>query len=201
VPLSAPGSSSASSANSSSSDSSSTVGAVQIAVRLTELAGVLAGSGSPEGQANQQQEPLLLRSLPASALLPHPLRTQLLLPPGAGFVGQAAVLAVRLDLLLPPLSNSSTVRPKADRYFCAYSLPGSSGGGPVTTAARLLTTVGGAGSAAAWTTSSSGGRGRKLPPSQLPAGQEQQWGVNLKHLGFFQVWCVGFCLWDCVCMR
>lgn len=155
------------------------MGAVQIAVRLAEL-GSLAAAGRPGGK-----EALLLRCAEAAALLPPALHTSLLQPPGADFVGQAAVVAVRLDLLLPPSSASST-RPKADRYYCRYSLSGSLASN--VTAARVLTAVGGASSFPSRSSKSSGGStGLGQTASGEQGKQRQTWGAKLNHRGFFEV--------------
>jgi hypothetical protein len=151
------------------------VGAVQVAVRFTHLGG-LALPGDSVGcdtAAGRQLEPPLLQCAAAAALVPPPLRTALLLPPGAGFEGQRAVLVVRLGLLLPPTSSSG--RPKADRFFCSYSLPGSST--TVTTAARVLAAVAGR------TVPLSRSRGSSV---QGGSSREQQplWGAKLNHSAF-----------------
>jgi hypothetical protein len=168
-------------ASSNSSGGGTNVGAVQIAVQLTELAG-LSASSSNSSSSGGQREALLLRSAEAAALLPAALRAPLLLPAGAGFRGQAAVAAVHLDVLLPPSSGCGS-RPKADRYYCRYSLPnsGSSGsGGCTATAARVLTAVGAPGVP-------SNRRGSGAGQSQQPPLQQQQWVAKMDHAGFFEV--------------
>jgi hypothetical protein len=171
-------------ASSINSNAGTNVGAVQIAVQLTELAGLTASSSS--GGGGCLQETLLLRSAEAAALLAPALRAPLLLPAGAGFRKQAAVAAVHLDVLLLP-SSGSGARPKADRYFCRYSLPGShSSGGSgrcVVTAARVLTAVGAPGVP-------SNLKGSGTGQSQQPALQQQhhhQWVAKMNHASFFEV--------------
>ena len=143
------------------------VGAVQVAIRLTSLGALSASADSSEA--------LLLRSAEAAALVPPPLRAALLAPPGQGFAGQPAVLAVHLDAVMPPSSGSSG-RPKADRYFCRFGLPGASGAcAAVTTAARVLTCVGGGRAAPA-----------PAPAGRQGAEQRQQWAAKINHATFFE---------------
>jgi len=132
---------------------------------------------------------LLLRCPKAAALVPPPLRAQLLLPPGAGFVGQRAVAALHFHLLTPPSSSSSSGsgRPKADKFFLSYSLPGSPGGaGAITTAARVLTAVGARGGAGG-SIPSSNSRRTSQQHSPLEAQERQLWAAKINHSGYFQV--------------
>ncbi len=151
------------------------MGAIQVAACLTSLGSL---TSSPNAS-----EPLLLRCSEAAALVPPALRPRLLVPPGAGFCGQQAVLAVRLDTLVPPSSSSlSGGRPKADRLFCRYSLPGGEGSSTAT-ASRVLSAVGGAAPAAA--ARKGAGRGRAAGGSA--ATEQQQWVAKMNHSGFFEV--------------
>lgn len=152
------------------------VGAVQVAACLSSLGSLTSGPA--------RSEPLLLRCTEAAALVPAPLRLRLLVPPGAGFSGQAAVLAVYLDTLVPPIGSSlSGGRPKADRFFCRYSLPGADGSSTAT-ASRVLSSVG---------SSVPAGPQRKGASRGGAAGsgtvEQQRWAAKLNHSGFFEVGC------------
>ncbi|PRW60425.1 hypothetical protein C2E21_0846 [Chlorella sorokiniana] len=152
------------------------VGAVQVAACLTSLGSVTGGAA--------EQEPLLLRCSEAAALVPAPLRPRLLVPPGAGFSSHSAVLAVHLDTLVPPSSSSlSSGRPKADRFFCRYHLPGTDGGSSTATASRVLSSVGSSALAAALRK----GEGRSSTAGSAAAEQQQRWAAKLNHCGFFEV--------------
>eukprot|EP00887_Chlorella_sp_A99_P003132 scaffold9.g3132.t1 len=147
-------------------DATGAVGAVQVAVRLAELAGEAVDEGRPGAWS-------LVRACPeAAALLPPPDRQRLLLPAddpaAAGFRGQAAVLCVAIhEVALPQASSSggsSPSRPKAAKYFCSLSLPDGGGAGAgLTTPARTATAVGGS------------------------PGQQQCWAARLGHAVSFQV--------------
>lgn len=186
----------------SNSSGGSLLGAVELAVCLSELAGVSAGSAG--SGATPQDEPPLLLCPQAAALVPPALRGTLLLPPGSGFSGQLAVLALHLDQLVPSASS----RPKADRHFCSYRLPwalpaascaagvsGSASDGAITTASRVLTAVGGcsAGGAGAGVVAfgSGGGSRRGSGAGGGAAGAgvplRQHWAANMRHSGYFEV--------------
>ena len=151
--------------------SSYPVAAVQVAACLTSL-GALSATACGDVL-------LLQRSAEAAALLPPLLQAQLLAAPGAGFAGQPAVLALGLDLLVPPSSGSNGGRPKADRFFCRYSLPG--GSGEHATAPRVLTSVGGSGTVLA------AGGARKSPTGPAAPGVGHQWAAKLNHAAFYEV--------------
>ena len=168
-----------------SSGSSGIVGAAQVAVRLSELAGTAADDSSCDGA--DVGTTLLQRCAAAAALLPATLRPALLIPPGAGFAGQAALLSVRLGELLPPSSSiGGDGRPKSDRYYCCYSLPGT----PITatTPPRMLAAVGSLARAAAVS------RGRKsatgvaaAAAAEARALPEQRWMAAIDHASSFEV--------------
>ncbi len=192
------GGGSGSSGSSGSGSSGSVLGAVQIAVRLSELAGVPLGScGSGE---RPQDEPPLLLCPQAAALVPPALRGALLLPPGSGFSGQLAVLALHVDQLAPATCS----RPKADRHFCSYRLPwgppanscsadgsGSASSSTITTASRVLTAVGGCSAGGAGAGVVAFGSRRGSGTGGVKAGARapplQQWVANMRHSGFFEV--------------
>lgn len=168
----------------SSSDSSAgVVGAVQVAACLTSLGSLTA--------APAESEPLLLRCTEAAALVPAPLRARLLVPPGAGFSGKSAVLAVHLDTLVPPSSSSSLSggRPKADRFFCRYSLPGTDGSSSTATASRVLSCVGSGVPDASLRKAGGRGAAAGSVAAEQQHQQQQRWVAKLNHAGYFEVRC------------
>lgn len=164
----------------------SAAGAVQVAVRLAEVAGALVEAPDEAeneideyGQASHHWS--LLDACPeAAALLAPALRQSLVLPTAdahaAGFNGQQALLrlVVHEIALLPSSRGGDRGRPKAAKHFCTLLLSGGRDSVSITTASRTATAVGGG-----------------------EPGEQEQWAVQLEHCTCFKVCCKsGLCCPD-----
>ncbi|GAB4816271.1 hypothetical protein N2152v2_003317 [Parachlorella kessleri] len=145
------------------------VGAIQLAIHLSEL------QGQPVFAAHPDRSPLQQCEAAADVLPPH--LGWLLDGAGAeAFGGQQATAVVAVEEVAPPqeekkhglqeLPGRDGDRPKADLFFATYRLPGAPGSH--STAAKTLT-AGAAGKAA------------------VPGLAGRAWSAKLGHMGCFQI--------------